>query len=241
MNNWSRKEIKRKAKSRLSLNYWKMVFVALITTVIVKGLAGMYQSISHDEIVPPSARAEVASLSDVVYSTPSSVLMAVGIVTVLVVITLALVVCVVKFFLINPVEVGCDRFFNRNIEQKADVKEVFYLYDNGYLNGVKILFLKDLYIFLWTLVLIVPGIVKAYEYRMVPYILAENPDTDAKEAFAMSKEMMKGQKMSAFIFDLSFILWDILGLLTLGIVSVLFVNPYKKQADACLYQVLKAA
>ena len=56
------------------------------------------------------------------------------------------------------------------------------------------IFLKQLFTFLWCLLLIVPGIVKAYEYMMVPYILAENPDMSREEVFALSKQMMKGNK-----------------------------------------------
>ena len=92
---------------------------------------------------------------------------------------------------------------------------------------------------LWLLLFIIPGIVKIYEYRMIPYLLADNPDMSKQEAFRMSKAMMKGNKWRAFVLDLSFILWDILGVITLGIVSVLWVDPYKQQTDAALYNALK--
>ena len=76
-----------------------------------------------------------------------------------------------------------------------------------YGNIVLTMFLRDLYIVLWTLLFIVPGIVKSYEYMMVPYILAENPGMDQKEVFQISREMMNGQKWNAFVLDLSFIGW----------------------------------
>ena len=66
------------------------------------------------------------------------------------------------------------------------------------MNIVEIMFLKSLYTFLWTLLLIVPGIIKSYEYRMVPYILSENPAIDSKRAFELSKRMMDGQKIMHF-------------------------------------------
>lgn len=92
---------------------------------------------------------------------------------------------------------------------------------------------------LWLLLFIIPGIVKIYEYRMIPYLLADNPNMSKQEAFRTSKTMMKGNKWRAFVLDLSFILWDILGINTFGIVSVLWVDPYKQQTDALLYNALK--
>ena len=72
------------------------------------------------------------------------------------------------------------------------------------------MFLRDLFTALWSLLLVVPGIVKHYEYLMVPYIIAENPAMDYKEAFQISKQMMDGEKMEAFIMDLSFLGWYLL-------------------------------
>ena len=101
------------------------------------------------------------------------------------------------------------------------------------------MFCRDIFIFLWTLLLIVPGIVKSYEYRMVPYVLAENPDLSREEAFALSKRMMDGDKMNAFILDLSFIGWAILTILTFGLVGIFYYQPYLALTDAALYQTLK--
>ena len=84
---------------------------------------------------------------------------------------------------------------------------------------------KEIFSFLWWLT-IVGGIIKHYEYSMIPYILAENPSVTAKEAFALSKQMMKGQKWRAFTLDLSFVGWRILGLLTVGLLNIFYVNAY---------------
>lgn len=80
-----------------------------------------------------------------------------------------------------------------------------------------------------------------YEYMMVPFILAENPDMRRKEVFALSKKMMTGNKWKAFVLDLSFLGWSILGGITLGILNVLFVAPYQNLTKAELYQTLKDA
>ena len=159
----------------------------------------------------------------------------------LVVMAVALVIgFALSAFLLNPLEMGCDRFYFKNLNSPAEVaKNVLFAFDNSYKNIVKTLFFRDLYTFLWSLLFVIPGIVKAYEYRMLPYILAENPDMDTKEAFALSREMMSGQKWKAFVLDLSFIGWDILSIFTCGILSVFYVNPYRNATKAALYEALK--
>ena len=74
---------------------------------------------------------------------------------------------------------------------------------------------------------------------MIPYILADNPDIDKKEAFAKSKAMMEGNKWKVFVLDLSFILWYLLGVITCGILNVFYVEPYRQLTDAALYEALK--
>ena len=103
------------------------------------------------------------------------------------------------------------------------------------------MFFYDLYSILWTMLFIIPGLIKIYEYRMIPYILADNPDMDKKEVFALSKSMMKGNKWRAFVLDLSFILWDFLSCVTLGLVEGKHsrVAPYKLLTNAALYDELK--
>ena len=112
-------------------------------------------------------------------------------------------------------------------------------FDRNYLGNVKTMFLRDLYTVLWTLLFIIPGIVKSYEYRMMPYLLAEHPDMSTDEAFATSKRMMDGNKLDAFWFDLTFIGWKILGAITFGIVDVFWVNGYYNQSAAMLYDAIK--
>ena len=151
----------------------------------------------------------------------------------------AAVVIALHAFLLNPLEAGGSRFFLRNLNTKAEVKELAYCYDHGYMNVVKTIFFKDLYTILWSLLFIIPGIVKAYEYRMMPYILAEHPEMPVKEVFAKSREMMRGQKWRAFVLDLSFIGWGLLSALTLGLLGIFYVHPYRFCTNAELYHTLK--
>jgi uncharacterized membrane protein len=165
------------------------------------------------------------------------------IVLILVLITVVLILIgtaiAIDILILNPMEVGCKRFFTRNLNQKANVSEVAYAFDNNYKTVVKTVFFRDLYTALWSLLLIIPGIVKMYEYRMIPYILADHPELTSKEVFAKSKEMMKGQKWHAFVLDLSFIGWGILSLFTLGLLGTFYVTPYRNMTNAALYEKLE--
>ena len=154
-------------------------------------------------------------------------------------IVLFIVIAAIHAFLFNPLEAGTARFFVRNLNDKAEIRELAYCYDHGYLNVVKTVFLRDLYIVLWGLLLIIPGIIKSYEYRMVNYILAENPEMDTKEVFAMSRDMMRGNKWRAFVLDLSFLGWHLLSLITIGLAGIFYVFPYRNMTNAALYEFLR--
>lgn len=86
---------------------------------------------------------------------------------------------------------------------------------------------------------IVMFVIKSYEYRMIPYLLAENPHFKEKEIFKLTKQMMKGNKWKTFVLDLSFILWYFLSMLTLGLVAILYVNPYTEATRVELYAYLR--
>lgn len=89
--------------------------------------------------------------------------------------------------------------------------------------------LRDVFIFLWSLLFLIPGVIKHYSYRMVPYILADDPEIGAMDAITLSRQMMDGHKWNTFVLDLSFLGWDLLSALTLGLLGVFYVNPYKVQ------------
>lgn len=141
-------------------------------------------------------------------------------------------------FISNPITVGANRFFFKSLNEKAEVKELLYSFDNNYKNVAMVMFYRSLYQILWTLLFIIPGIVKSYEYRMIPYLLAENPNLTKEQAFSISKQMMDGQKWDAFVLDLSFIGWELLSGLTAGILGIFYVNPYIQMTNAALYEEL---
>ncbi len=140
----------------------------------------------------------------------------------------------------DPLIVGGKNYFLKarqgNNPKVSVMGEVFR--KEHWLNVAMIMFLRNIYNALWYLT-IIGGFIKTYEYRMIPYILAENPTIKRKEAFRLSKQMMKGNKWKTFILDLSFFGWNFLSVLTFGLLSILYVNPYNAATMAELYVELK--
>ena len=101
------------------------------------------------------------------------------------------------------------------------------------------LLLRGVYTFLWTLLLIVPGIVKSLSYAMTPFILKDNPKASYDKAIIYSMRLMQGHKMDLFVLYLSFIGWFILSCLTLGI-GFVFLVPYCQMSLARFYEEVKA-
>lgn len=130
-------------------------------------------------------------------------------------------------------------FYQLYRERKLPALETLFIgfQDFGRILGT--MFLMQLYIFLWTLLLVVPGIIKTCSYAMTPYILREHPELSYNAAIEKSMAMMNGHKMKFFLLYLSFIGWAILCLLTLGI-GYLFLIPYMNTSVAAFYEDLKA-
>lgn len=141
-------------------------------------------------------------------------------------------------FLSLPLLVGLYRFFMENRLGTPGIERMFSIFNKDYINVVLATFMKGLFVFLWSLLFIFPGIYKSYQYAMVDYILAENPGMDWQRALALSKQMTNGEKWNIFVLDLSFIGWFLLGALACG-VGTLFVMPYYYATYAELYTALR--
>ena len=130
---------------------------------------------------------------------------------------------------------GCYGFFRENAKgQHPDLgvlKTGFAKYGHTFLT----LLLRDIFLILWTLLFIIPGIVKSYSYRMVPFILRDNPGLTASQVITRSRKLMDGQKWNMFVFDLSYIGWFLLGCITFGLVNVFWTEPYRQNANAAIY------
>ena len=121
-------------------------------------------------------------------------------------------------------------------DKRLDVNTLFDGFKQ-YGSALALTLVNSIFIFLWSLLLIVPGIIKSYSYALSYYILADNPQITQSEARKRSIEMMKGNKWRLFCLQFSFIGWWILCLLTFGILS-LWVQPYQQTAVAAFYQSL---
>jgi len=139
----------------------------------------------------------------------------------------------------NVLEIGGCRFFLKNTHAKAELGELAFGFSNNYGNAVVTQFMRGLKTILWLLLFIIPGIVKSYEYMMIPYLLADDPSLSRQEAFEYSRRMMEGNKMKAFVLDLSFILWALLGALTFGLANIFWTYPYRYATRAELYLTLR--
>ena len=114
-------------------------------------------------------------------------------------------------------------------DKKANISDLFFYFSNSFKNVLITGLYQTVMILLHTLLLIVPGIIKAFSYALVPYLLVDNPDKNYKEICDLSQKMMDGHKMDYFVLNLSFIGWHILGSLTLGILEI-WILPYQQLA-----------
>lgn len=218
---WSRATIKEKAKAKLKTSYWMPFLASLVIALTAGGIgSGSRYTVSHEEWT---------------YTTSNPLVILPIIIFGLVFMAIAIAVFV---FLFSPLEMGARKFYIEYLNNNENLSEIAFPFKSkSYFNIVKVLFITRLFIFLWSLLLIIPGIIKAYQYKFVSYILAENPELTASEALDISTEMTQGHKMDMFVMDLSFIGWYILGAICFG-VGVFFVNPYRDTSFAMLYMQL---
>ena len=146
---------------------------------------------------------------------------------------------IIEIFLLLPLQVGLVNAFRKLLENgDTNLLSNTFRFTN-YWRKVGGMLLMSILVFLWTLLLIVPGIIKLFSYAMTPYILDEYPELTASEAIHRSRMMMKGHKFDLFWLFLSFIGWSILCLFTCGI-GYLWLYPYMQTAEAAFYREVKA-
>lgn len=234
---WTRQLLKENAKVAFKRNYWLCVAVSAIAMFLMGGGFGV--NVGDTDVTQETETIMNGQLSmqELIEQIPPGIFVVLGMA---VIVGLVLGTCMV-ILVSNVAQVGCNRYFIENREHKTSVGQVFYGFQGGrYTSTVWIMFLKGLYIFLWSLLFWIPGIVKTYSYMMVPYILAENSDLDKSRVFKISRMMMRGHKWEAFVLGLSFLGWNILGALTGGLVNIFYVNPYVHATYAEFYSALKA-
>ncbi len=221
---WNRQAIKERGKTNFKNNYGNSVLAAVIYNLFIIG--GSTATSSQRE-----------NISEEVGDNPDAALIVMAVLAVVGVILL--IWSVLSIFVFNPLEVGCQRFFVVNQHQPAQMGELKTAFKNNYGATVIGIFVRDFLICLGFIFFVIPGLILSYSYRMVPYILADDPNLSGIEALKISRAMMKGQKWNCFVFDLSFMLWYILSVVTCGIAGVFYVNPYKYNSDAALYEEIR--
>ncbi|MBQ9718701.1 MAG: DUF975 family protein [Clostridia bacterium] len=153
------------------------------------------------------------------------------------IVILAIVTGIILFVLGSVIEVGYCKF-NLDLTDRREKPEIgtMFGYFSFWQTTAVSRFLQTVYVFLWSLLFIIPGIMAGYSYAMTGYILAENPHLTASEAIERSKQMMYGNRWRLFCLQISFIGWSILSsLLTFGI-GDLWLTPYRQSASAAFYR-----
>lgn len=226
---WSRQELKSKAKIALKQYYWIGFVVCLVATLLGGSGGGSGGSLGNINNIQNDSSYGNFNIDPFITGILSLII---GLIVLIVIIAI-----IYSIFVAAPIEVGTKYFFLSSRENSAQFTSMFANFRKGrYLNTVKTIFFRNLYTLLWTLLLIIPGIIKGYEYSMISYIMAENPNIDTNRAFEISKYMTDGDKFNMFVLDLSFLGWYLLGAIPCGL-GIFFVNPYYEATLAELYTV----
>ena len=222
------KELRRKAWDSLKGKYW-MAFVVTIVTGLICSICNAFVSFGQN-------LSEVLNLVDPAEMDSTMVIGA--LVLNGVVIISAIIGLLLGIFITSPVTVGLCNYFIKNTDSKPSFKDAFSGFKVKYGRNIGTLLLVGIKTVLWTLLFIIPGIIKTYEYAIIPYILADDPEISSKDAFKKAKQMMKGNKWRLFKLEFSFIGWFLLCVLTLGL-GTFFLIPYINAATAEFYVELK--
>ncbi len=220
VNMWNRGELKQKAKDVLRGNYWNAFLVSLVVLLTGGG---------HNNGGGGSGGSSSQSASEYV---SGWVIMFIAIIVI--------IFLLIRILVGYALEIGGRKYFISLFgEEDSQTSLLGYGFKNRrYTDILLTMLLRDIFLFGWFLLLVIPGLIKSYSYRMTTYILAENPSIGKRRAIELSREMTYGEKLDIFVLDLSFIGWYILGVLALG-VGVLFVQPYYDATNAALYLKLR--
>lgn len=220
---WTRDELKFRAKTVLKKSYW-MSFVICLILGAAAGIGGGIGSGSSS-----GARTDALFFD----FDASIALLLLGII-----LFGSLIAIGVSIFFLQPLTVGGRKFFIQATKDDVKLNYIGHAFSSNYLNIVKTVFFKNLFIFLWSLLFLIPGIIKSYQYYFVEYLMAERPDMDYRRALDLSRQMTDGHKWNIFVLELSFIGWYLLGILACCI-GGLFVNPYYFATQTQLYLTLR--
>lgn len=213
-------DIRLKARESLTGNYWPAVLAALV--------AGFFGAlITSGGTLDVNWEEPVSTLFT---ELPTVILVVLAIVG-----TTVGILSLVTFILGGVIQLGYAQYLlkqqDKEINSISDLFSQFDRFGQGFLQA----FLRGLFTALWSLLFIIPGIVKAFAYAMTPFLMAEDPSLTAMQAIKLSQEKMKGHKWELFCLSFSFIGWHLLAGLTAGI-GYIFLNPYTNAAYAAFYR-----
>lgn len=222
------KELRVKAWDSLKGKYW-MAFAVIIVTGLIGSIGSAFVSFGQSlgevlGIVDPAEMDSTMAIGALVLSG--------------VVIVSALCGLLFSIFVTDAITVGVCNYFIKNTNSTPTFADAFSGFKVKYGRNIGTLLLVGIKLVLWTMLFVIPGIIKSYEYAIIPYILADNPEISSKDAFKLANQMMKGNKWRLFKLQFSFIGWLLLSILSCGI-GVMFLIPYINAANAEFYQELK--
>lgn len=222
------KELRAKAWESLKGKYW-LAFVVVLVTGIITSFGNSFISFAQQlldvlNLVDPAELDNEMLIGALVVNGIAAGSTIIG--------------AILSIFVSSAITVGVCNYFIKNTYSKPTFADAFSGFKVKYGRNIGTLLLVAIKSVLWTCLFIIPGIIKMFEYSMIPYILADNPEITCKEAFKLSKQMMKGNKWRLFKLEFSFIGWLLLCVLTLG-VGTFFLLPYTEAATAEFYAELK--
>ena len=260
---WTRERLKTSAKEVLKANYWMAFAVCIVFAIITafgSGNSSGYRSFTNrlgNNNTYTSSRTHMIDVRDYLddnnnlsesqiqevqqivdsYFNPAVIAISIG--ALVFTLIISLLKLAFNIFVTSPMTVGYNKYFIDQHYGNANFVNLFDGFRGGkYMARVKVMFFYRLFIWLWSLLFIIPGIIKELEYFMIPYILADNPDISKDRAFEITKKTMDGEKWELFVLQLSFIGWILLGLLACC-VGTYFVTPYIQATYCELYLVLR--
>ena len=213
----TRQEIKAIGKEQFKLNYWTCVLAALLVTAVM----GVITWMTNGEEIVQMVNGQPGQATITVRSNAGGLL---------------------ALRLGGPIAVGLNYFFVKNVRGEREELSVTTPFTEAFKNYPRKLggsLWMGLFVFLWALLLVIPGIIKGISYSMTQYLLADCPNVKARDALKLSMRMMNGHKWEYFVMGLSFLGWILLSALTLGILSVFYVDPYMRSSFAEYYLELR--
>lgn len=213
----TRQEIKAIGKEQFKLNYWNCVLAALLVTAVT----GVITWMTNGEEIVQMVNGQPGQATITVRSNAGGLL---------------------ALLLGGPIAVGLNYFFVKNVRGEREELSVTTPFTEAFKNYPRKLggsLWMGLFVFLWALLFVIPGIIKGISYSMTQYLLADCPNVKARDALKLSMRMMNGHKWEYFVMGLSFLGWILLSALTLGILSVFYVDPYMRSSFAEYYLELR--